>query len=269
MKRTIKDFVLRFPRLRTLLSDFGLEVPLPIWDKKPDRNNGYYSQYGQDHWIVERVFPDRLEPGFFIEMGAGDGLLLSNTAILEKKFNWTGLLIEPSHQFEKLEENRNSACINACISNKKGYIYIAEMPAPSCMKVDPNNALRSMTIDATDVYDAKSKALSRLPHNFKDRITQDMIAVREVKCTTMKDVLLECGAPKTIDYMSLDVEGHEYEIMSNFPFEEYKVLAMNIERPNKELRSLLGEKGYFSVARNQCGDLFYIHESMSGRYYSN
>ena len=65
--------------------------------------------------------------------------------------------------------------------------------------------------------------------------------------------------------MSLDVEGHEYEIMSQFPFEGYKILSMNIERPNKKLRQLLKKQGYTPVACNKC-DLFYLHNSMLEHY---
>ena len=44
--------------------------------------------------------------------------------------------------------------------------------------------------------------------------------------------------------MSLDVEGHEYQIMKNFPFDEYKFKAMTIELPCKNLDLLLDSKDY-------------------------
>lgn len=269
MKSVIKRFILRFPRLRGMLFHLGLGLPeaLPIWEKKPDQNNGYRSQYGQDHWVVERVFPGRSKPGFFIEMGAGDGLLLSNTAVLEKKLSWRGLLVEPSHKFEQLKTNREVKCINACISNEEGKIYIAEIPGPSYLENDPNNTLRSMTIEAPTIEAARLRVLAELPKGLIGRVTEDRIVVREIECMTMRRALYECCAPKTIDYMSLDVEGHEYEIMAEFPFDEYKILSMNIERPNKKLQNLLRKKNYKPVARNQC-DWFYLHRSMLEQYWT-
>ena len=53
--------------------------------------------------------------GFFIEMGANDGINQSNTVFLERKYNWHGMLIEPSEKFTLLKKNRSK--LN--ISNKR------------------------------------------------------------------------------------------------------------------------------------------------------
>jgi len=265
----IQRFIQQFPRLQLLLSKFGLPVKLPIWDIKANKENGYFSQYGQDSWVVERVFPGYSQHGFFIEIGAGDGLLLSNTAVLEKRLGWHGLLIEPSQKFEQLKINRKVKCIKACVSSKNGKIYIAEIPGPDNLKNDPNNTLRSMTIEAPTIEIAREKVLAELPQDLQGKVTEDNIIVREIECMTISRALNESETPKIIDYMSLDVEGHEYEIMSKFPFDEYKILSMNIERPNKKLQNLLRKKNYVPVARNQCGDLFYLHQSMLQKYDHN
>jgi hypothetical protein len=59
--------------------------------------------------------------GFFIESGAHNGESLSNSLYFEKKFNWSGLLIEPlSDSFKALStKNRNAYILNACIAKKK------------------------------------------------------------------------------------------------------------------------------------------------------
>ena len=49
----------------------------------------------------------------------------------------------------------------------------------------------------------------------------------------------KANAPKVIDYLSLDVEGAELEVLKNFPFKKYKFLSMKIERPSKELNKIL------------------------------
>lgn len=58
------------------------------------------------------------------------------------------------------------------------------------------------------------------------------------------EVLEVFNVPKTIDYLSLDVEGAEFLIMQNFPFDKYTVRLMTVERPKKRLRSLLEKNGY-------------------------
>ena len=50
-----------------------------------------YSQNGQDRFVAEMVFAGKRN-GFFIEAGAGDGLWISNTLLLEQKYDWTGIL---------------------------------------------------------------------------------------------------------------------------------------------------------------------------------
>ncbi len=78
---------------------------------------------------------------------------------------------------------------------------------------------------------------------------------------TLESVLDKNQAPKIIDYLSLDVEGAETEVLINFPFEKYTFLAMSIERPSPELNKLLFKNGYVFV-KNFKVDTFYIHKSI-------
>jgi hypothetical protein len=79
----------------------------------------YYSQYGQDKWLEKNIFSD-LEDGFFVEVGADDGVDKSNTLYFEQK-GWKGLCIEPSpSRFLLLKKNRKCICENVAISNVVG-----------------------------------------------------------------------------------------------------------------------------------------------------
>ena len=69
------------------------------------------------------------------------------------------------------------------------------------------------------------------------------------------------NAPKTIEYLSLDVEGAETAVLKYFPFNKYKFLAMTIERPTKELNATLFKNDYTFV-KNYKVDTFYIHKSL-------
>ena len=74
-----------------------------------------YSQYGQDVYLINSIFPDRIN-GYFVDVGAYDGITLSNTFILEKHLGWSGICIEPNPEaFEKLRANRSCICFPSAL----------------------------------------------------------------------------------------------------------------------------------------------------------
>ena len=79
---------------------------------------------------------------------------------------------------------------------------------------------------------------------------------------SFENVLREANAPRTIEYLSLDIEGAEQYVMEDFPFDRYTFLSMTVERP-RHLRPLLEAKGYVYVRDNGAyGDELYIHQSI-------
>lgn len=63
----------------------------------------YYSQFGEDQFLIENFLSRPDIPKFYIELGALDGVRYSNTKTLEDKYGWSGILIEPiPDAFEKL-----------------------------------------------------------------------------------------------------------------------------------------------------------------------
>ena len=82
------------------------------------------------------------------------------------------------------------------------------------------------------------------------------------KTKTLEYILNKHNAPKVIDYLSLDVEGSETRILSNFPFNKYKFLAITIERPTVELEKILFQNDYVFVKHYQM-DSFYVHKTIS------
>ena len=83
------------------------------------QTGGYYSQYGQDKWIIEKFFSDKKD-GTFVDIGAHDGVTFSNTYFLESA-GWKGVAVEPIKEvYEKLIKNRQCITVNGCISAKTG-----------------------------------------------------------------------------------------------------------------------------------------------------
>ena len=77
------------------------------------------SQIGQD--FVALITSNFKHSGFFVEFGATNGLDLNNTFILEKKFDWTGILVEPAESWlPKLRKNRSCVVDSRCVTNLSG-----------------------------------------------------------------------------------------------------------------------------------------------------
>lgn len=202
-----------------------------------------HSQYKQDLWVAS-LFP-RDHQGVFVELGAGDGQTFSNTVMLEEQFGWTGLLIEPhpAHYTALLTARPNCQTSDAVIDGKEKIVDYWFRGGWISGIVD------------SDTKQAKQRYKAKL------RRDRQRGAVRKVPTRTLADVFSQFQMPSTIDYFSLDVEGAEYRIMKNFPFDRWKFLCATIESPCAKLDRLLQNNGYEHVA-NLGEDFCYVHESM-------
>ena len=85
---------------------------------------------------------------------------------------------------------------------------------------------------------------------------------RQRYTVTLKDIFERFDTPKVIDYLSLDVEGAELFIMSYFPFSEYRIQILTVERPNTELSKLLEKEGYVLLKTLHANtETLWVHES--------
>jgi len=77
---------------------------------------------------------------------------------------------------------------------------------------------------------------------------------------TVGSILIECGAPKNIDYWSLDTEGSELAILKSFPFDDFSFGLLTVEHNwlpiREEIRAFLAERGYSRVANLGIDDCY-------------
>ena len=184
------------------------------------------SQLGQDLWALEKS--NYKQDGFFVEFGATDGVLLSNTYLLEKEYGWNGLCAEPNPIFfEKLKKNRNcitdDACIYAHTGEKLSFILANEFGGLE------EQAMAGKHKENVQAYKSDDQTIT-------------------VETISLNDFLKVHNAPKDIDYISIDTEGSEYEILSTFPFSKWNVRLFTIEHnyePQREkINKLLTTNGY-------------------------
>src|SRR5215510_4291407 len=101
--------------LAVLLVAVALGAGLVVSAKEIQGLATFYSQMGQDKWVSEEVFPG-VTNGFFLDVGSGDGTLLSNTKALEQK-GWTGICIDP---FPKNMQDRTCKVFKEVVFSEAG-----------------------------------------------------------------------------------------------------------------------------------------------------
>lgn len=207
----------------------------------------YYSDHDQDRWVIERVFAGK-RGGWFIDAGAGpDGIFASNTYALEREFGWTGLLVEPHPECcTQVRANRSAVVEQCCLSDSFGEVefVLHEWPGLSSM---PQHLSEPNFVAAR--YDRMEFRRLRVP------------------AVPLWELLRGHRAPAVVDYMSLDIEGAEWLALKDFPFDEFRMLCMTIERGGKcydRLRARLRGAGYRHV-RAHGPDDFYVHASLDYR----
>jgi FkbM family methyltransferase len=199
----------------------------------------FYSHpaHRQDQWVIQDVFKNR-RGGYFVEAGAAGA---SNTYALEKYLGWTGLAVEPHPGlFEEIKAKRHCILENVCLTDVESevqFIINHNIPGTSAMP------------------DAISKCLKK---NFHDGVQTETIRVQGYP---LWELLRKHGAPKEINYLSLDIEGAEWLALKNFPFAEYSFDCMTIERGSDDylrLRAKLLREGYRLVRVGRPDD-FWVH----------
>jgi FkbM family methyltransferase len=208
------------------------------------------SQLNQDINVVS--FYNNLRNGYFIEIGASDGVSLSNTYLLEKEYEWKGICVEPiPDEFNKLIKNRKSLCSNRAIyseSNKSLDFVIKNFTLCSGLI---NTMDENVTIDNI-VYDRS--------------VSHDKKEIIKVNTITLNDLLDQANAPKFIEYLSLDTEGSELEILKSVDLNKYTFGLIDVEHNFVEPRrtnihNLLTKNNYKFNKQNNFDDQ-YIHMSL-------
>ena len=189
---------------------------------------GFYSQQGEDKIIYETYYKNnRKKNGVFIEIGAMDGLTISNTKFFEDVLGWKGILIEPvPRMYKRLTKNRpNCYTFNCAVSSKDKAIFIGNYGTAGIFE--------TMAESFKDQWHAGVK---------KDDCYK-------VECRPMSDIITETGL-HTIDLFSLDVEGGELEVLRTINWETTKIGLFLIEldghdqEKDDSCRQILKEHGF-------------------------
>lgn len=208
--------------------------------------NQTYSQNSQD--LLAIALNQKNEPGFFVEFGACDGILYSNTYLLEKYLGWKGIVAEPARIWhEKLKQNRLCSIETRCIyESSKKFVDFKEVQKVS----------QQIAPQISGISNIGSK-------DWTEKLRKNNSISYSVETISLLDLLQEYSAPPVIDFISIDTEGSEYEILKSFNFEKYKFNLMVIEHNygiyREKIYNLLIKNGYTRFLAQISGvDDFYI-----------
>jgi FkbM family methyltransferase len=176
-----------------------------------------YAQTGED-MILNWLFPSN--KGFYVEVGCNHPKAYSNTFNLYKR-GWNGLCIDANKnlilEYKRFRRNDISVC--AAISNHKRKAIF------------------------TEFFDSFISSLE-LEHVVKWEKKKPIKQRRTLITRTLNDVLYEFNAPKCFDLLSIDVEGHDYEVLLSINLNRYTPKFILIEMHKFDISNPSSNKIY-------------------------
>lgn len=211
-------------------------------------NKDFYSQDGQDKFI-SKLLRDK-KNGFFLDVGAHDGIQFSNSFYFEKNLNWSGICIEPNPEvYKQLIKNRSCISLNCCISNQSGILKFLSI-----------TGYGEMLSGLVDFFDKKH--INRIETTIREKGgTKTYI---DVEVIPLKKVLADNKVTK-VDYCNIDIEGGEIAVLNSIDFSKVSIEIFSIENNynTKVVYNFLRPLGYKLIGRVGADEIYQLH---SNRY---
>ncbi len=211
-------------------------LPPKLWDIAKFLQAGCPKYHGRQNLDAKLEKYLDYDNGYFVELGANDGVAQSNTLYFETRRGWTGVLIEPTpNNYLLCRQNRSDdvqVFCNACVAF--GYpetyveiIYSDLMSTPVGLESDVKNAAEHAAIGKPFLKPREETyrfgALAR----------------------PLNEVLAEAKAPALIDLLSLDVEGAEIEVLKGIDHNQFRFKYLCVEcRDEPVMTAYLTSVGY-------------------------
>ncbi|NDC82842.1 FkbM family methyltransferase [bacterium] len=185
------------------------------------------AQLRQDLFVLSHL--GFKQSGYFVEIGATNGYDISNTYLMETNFGWHGILAEPAPIWHR-ELNRNRKC------------HIEK----DCVWKESN-----ATVEFNQSTIAELSTISSFTDTDCHKEARKTAIKYSINTISLNDLLAKYSAPNYIDYLSIDTEGSEYEILSNFDFSKYNFGVItcdhNYSHTRDNVYALLTKNGYRRV----------------------
>lgn len=240
--RVYRFYLLKFSKLKLLRQIFRLSSGI--------KNLGIYirvlkdskSQLFQELFVLAALdFKD----GYFVEVGGTDGIFLSNTFILEQR-GWNGVIFEPSKFWHKdLRDNRTCIVDFRAVFNVDNVnISFSETSSPELSSI---TSLRPRD----DWWEERLNSLDYV-----------------VRTVTLNTALKQFNLSFDLDYLSIDTEGSELEVLEGLDFHSFGFKVITVEVADDfvkglKIGKLLEENGFLQVFKGETlWDSWYLHNTL-------
>lgn len=209
----------------------------------------FYSQQDEDKYIIQYLLKDKVIDGTYLEIGACDGKLYSNTKTLEDHFGFNGILIEPqTHFYDRIKNNRN-------LNKNEIYNLAVTDSNDDYVEFIGNNAEGGVS------------SLTNTPDNKYSNWNK--YTVKNEKMST----ILDNSRFQYIDFMIIDVEGSELSLLQtiDFSFPIYCIIIeahSNEQEKNKIFGNYLKSHG-FTYKERQRGNEIWINKNYYRKHLFN
>ena len=178
---------------------------LSLLKKKLKSKKESYS-FGTVDLLINYFFKNKYN-GFYVDVGCQNPISNNNTYLLHKNKNWKGINIDLD------PEN----------------IKLFNISRPNDINI--NEALSSSVKEMDLYFYHKKSAINTISKEIADRQNAKVKEIKKISTTTL-DLILEKNNVQKINYLSIDVEGHEFEVLSGFSIQKYNPDIVSIEYLN-------------------------------------
>ncbi|WP_167527580.1 FkbM family methyltransferase [Desulfosarcina alkanivorans] len=189
----------------------------------------FTAQYGEEV-VLWRYFKNK-KRGFLVDIGAADGVRYSNSRYLIKYYDWRGILVEPHPEFVK----------------RLALLYDDQPDISICpYAIAEKEEIRPFFMYGKD----KHAQVSTLSENFRDRAIarhgDKYLPPIKIQTKPIRNVLQELNSPREIDFMSVDCEGTDMQVLRSMDWENYRVKLVCVEHSMERdgLTQFMQQKGF-------------------------
>lgn len=205
-----------------------------------------FSQFKQDYYLFINHFKNKIGAGVYLDVATNEPITISNTFFFDRCLHWKGICVEPNDKYKSaIARERSCKLIPTCVGNEEGKVVTFH-----------NNGGRGGIVGET------FKNMKRL------RQATGYVDMSNLTCTTMRTVLRNANVAE-VDYMSLDVEGHELEVLKGLGISDVVIKVISIELSQStvsSIESFMTEHGYvrhFMQRSSRLGeDAVFLHKSV-------